>query len=160
MTPPESWIGFFEWAEATWIGSSIQQSIWLFPVIEAFHLTALCLMGGAIILVDLRLLGWGLRGQPIDALARAVRPWLIGGVVAMLSTGVLLFLSEAIKCFYNTSFWVKMITLPVALIFTFLIRNRVAASGPDVSARTRLIGATSLALWFVVAAAGRWIGYS
>lgn len=158
--PPESWIGFFEWAEATWIGTTIQQSIWLFPVIEAFHLTALCVMGGAIILVDLRLLGWGLRGQPVDVLAGHVRPWLRAGVAAMLTTGVLLFLSEAIKCFYNTSFWVKMITLPVALVFTFVVKERTAAAGPDVTVRTRLIGATSLVLWFVVAAAGRWIGYS
>jgi hypothetical protein len=160
MMPPESWIGFFEWAEATWVGTTIQQSLWLFPVIEAVHLVALCVLGGALIIVDLRLLGWGLRDQPVDALARYVRPWFRAGVTVMLTTGVLLFLSEAIKCFYNTSFWVKMVTLAVALTFTFAVRNRVAMAGPETSTRTRLIGGTSLVLWFVVAAAGRWIGYS
>ena len=159
MMPPESWIGFFEWCEATFLGTVVRESIWLFPIIEAVHLVALCVMGGAILLVDLRLLGAGLTGQRPSVLARHVRPWLLAGLAVMLSTGVLLFLSEAIKCFYNTSFWVKMTTLPVAIAFTFLVKNR-ALDGLDTSARSRLLGALSIALWFTVAAAGRWIGYS
>ena len=42
---------FFEWCEATWLGNSIRESLWLFPVIEAVHLLGLCLLGGAILLV-------------------------------------------------------------------------------------------------------------
>jgi len=160
MIPPESWIPFFEWCEETFFGTVVRESIWMFPIIESIHLTALCLMGGALILVDLRLLGFGLKEQGIDELARHVRPWLVGGVAVMLTTGVLLFLSEAIKCFYNTSFWVKMTALPIALLFTFLVRNRAALNGLETSTRSRLIGVASLLLWFTVAAAGRWIGYS
>lgn len=159
MMPPESWIGFFEWCEATYLGTVVRESIWLFPVIEAVHLVALCVMGGAILVVDMRLLGVGLTAQRPSALARHVRPWLLGGLAVMLSTGVLLFLSEAIKCFYNTSFWVKMTTLPVAIVFTFVVRSRLL-DGLDTSARSRVLGAVSIALWFTVAAAGRWIGYS
>ena len=114
---------------------------------------------GAILLVDIRMLGFGLKDQSIQELADHVRPWLIAGVAVMLSSGVLMFLSEAIKCFYNTSFWVKMITLPIALIFTFGVRSRLL-DGLDTSARSRVLGAVSIALWFTVAAAGRWIGYS
>ena len=159
MIPPESWIGFFEWCEATLLGTVVRESIWLFPVIESVHLTALCLMGGAILVVDLRLLGLGMTGQRVAVLARHVRPWLVAGLLVMMGTGVLLFLSEAIKCFYNTSFWVKMTTLPIAIVFTFAVRNRML-DGLDTSARSRLLGIVSIALWFTVAAAGRWIGYS
>ena len=159
MMPPESWIGFFEWCEATLLGTMVRESIWAFPVIEAVHLVALCVIGGAILLVDLRLLGAGLTGHAASDLARHVRPWLLAGLAVMLSTGVLLFLSEAIKCFYNTSFWVKMTTLPVALAFTFAVKNR-SLDGLDTSTRSRVLGAVSIALWFTVAAAGRWIGYS
>ena len=160
MIPPESWIPFFDWCEATFLGVLVRESIWMFPVIESVHLTALCLMGGALILVDLRLLGFGLHEVGLDDLERHVRPWLVAGVTVMLSTGVLLFLSEAIKCFYNTSFWVKMITLPVALLFTFLVKERAIQGGLTTSTRSRVIAAASLALWFTVAAAGRWIGFS
>jgi hypothetical protein len=156
---PESWYPFFEWCEGTLLGSAVRDSIYAFPLIEALHLVALCVMGGALIVVDLRLLGLGLKQQGIAQLAAQVRPWLVGGIVVMLGTGVLLFLSEAIKCFYNTAFWVKILTLPVALIFTFAVRERLL-DGLDTGRSSRLLGATSLALWFVVAAAGRWIGFS
>ena len=157
--PPESWVVFFEWCEATYLGTVVRESIWLFPIIEAVHLVALCVLGGAVLLVDMRLLGLGLTGQRPSVLAGHVRPWLVGALAVMLSTGVLLFLSEAIKCFYNTSFWVKMTTLPFAIAFTFAVKHR-ALDGLDSSARSRVLGAVSVALWFTVAAAGRWIGYS
>lgn len=160
MIPPESWVVFFEWCEATLLGTVVRDSIWMFPIIEAAHLVALCFLGGAILVVDLRMMGAGLRAQTIAELARHTRPWLLGALAVMLGTGVLLFLSEAIKCFYNTSFWVKMVTLPVAIAFTFLVRGRVARSATETTMRTRLVGAVSIALWFTVAAAGRWIGYS
>ena len=74
---------------------------------------------------------------------------------------MLLFLSEAVKCYYSQAFWVKMAVLPVALLFTFVVRQRVALGALDGTAtRRRVTGAVSLALWFTVAAAGRWIGFS
>jgi hypothetical protein len=79
----------------------------------------------------------------------------------MFATGVPLFLSEAIKCYYNTSFWVKMATLPVAIGFTLGLKDPISRR-PDLetSSASRVLGASSIALWFVVAAAGRWIGFS
>lgn len=151
----------FEWFEATPIGQSVRQSLWAFPVIEAVHLLGLCLLGGAILVVDLRLLGTGLKRQRISEVAGRARPWLLAAIAVMILTGVPLFLSEAIKCYYNRSFWVKMATLPVALGYTFGVRERVAHNEAlETSLKSRLIGLGSLSLWFVVAAAGRWIGFS
>ena len=154
-------LAFFEWSENTALGTAIRNSIWAFPVIEAVHLLGLSLLGGAILVVDLRLLGVGLRNQRIVDVILHVRPWLIAAVVVLLSTGLLLYLSEAVKLYYNTSWWVKISTLPVALLFTFLIRKRLVRTGTvHTSGWTRLVGALSIILWFTVAAAGRWIGFS
>jgi hypothetical protein len=151
---------FFEWCEATLIGQVIRNSLWLFPVIEAVHLLALASLGGAVLILDLRLLGVGLR-QPIPEIARESRPWLVGSVVMMLITGIALFLSESVKCYWNFSFWVKMTTLPLALIFTFVVRQPIAKRATaDATVGTRLVALVSMALWFTVAAAGRWIGFS
>ena len=152
---------FFEWCEATWLGNSIRMSLWLFPVIEAVHLLGLCLLGGAILLVDLRLLGVGLRRYPIPQIARDAAPWLTASVVIMLTTGTALFLSESIKCYHNQAFWVKITTLPIALAFTYFVRQRVARTAADeATLTTRAVAAVSIGLWFTVAAAGRWIGFS
>lgn len=151
---------FFEWCEASFIGQAIRNSLWLFPVIEAAHLVALASLGGALLILDLRLLGVGLR-QPIPEVARDARPWLLASLAIMLATGVPLFLSESVKCYWNPSFWVKMTTLPIALVFTFAIRQPIAKRATaDATLRTRLVALISIGLWFTVAAAGRWIGFS
>ena len=161
MSGEDRWLWLFEWLEYTWLGTVVRDSVWMFPVVEAVHLLGLCLLGGVVLTVDLRMLGIGLKRQSISELADDLRPWLIGAVALMFATGVTLFLSEAVKCYYNTSFWVKMATLPIALLFTFTVRERlVTTDGIGVSAKTRLVAAASMLLWFTVAAAGRWIGFS
>ncbi len=130
-------------------------------MIEAVHLLGLCVLGGAVLMVDLRLLGVGLRSYGIAQITRDVRPWFLGALAVMLTTGWALFSSEAIKCYYNTSFWVKITTLPIAIVLTLLIRDRMALrAGTEVTATTRAVGLTSILLWVIVAAAGRWIGFS
>ena len=54
-----------------------------------------------------------------------------------------------------------MYTLPIALAFTFAVRERVARQeNGEPGVRGKVVGAVSLTLWFTVAAAGRWIGFS
>ena len=152
---------YFEWCEATWLGQLVRDSVWLFPAIEAVHLLGLSLLGGSLLILDLRLLGAGLRNQPIALIARGARPWLVTGVCLMIATGLLLFLSEAVKCYHSPSFRVKMSTLPFALLFTFAVRQpRASREGLVTSVESRLLATVSLLLWFTVAAAGRWIGFS
>ena len=133
----------------------------MFPVIEAGHLLGLCVLGGSLLVVDLRMLGVGVRRLPIADLAQDVRPWLLGSIGVMVATGTALFLSESVKCYYSQAFWVKITTIPLALLFTLTVRQRVARAGTfETTARHRLVAMVSLALWFTVAAAGRWIGFS
>jgi hypothetical protein len=156
-----SLLPFFQWCYQSAIGEGIRDSIWLFPVIEAFHLVGLGLTAGAVLMVDLRLLGTGLIKQPVAQLSAAVEPWLLGSLALMLTSGGLLFLSEATKCYYSFAFWVKMTSLFLVLLFTFTVRRRVTRSSltdrPLLGRATALI---SLSLWFGVAWGGRWIGFS
>ena len=144
------------------MGQAVRTSPWAFAVIESIHLLGLAAIGGVVLIVDLRLLGLGLRRQPVAQLARDMEPWLVGSLVVMVSTGVALFLSESIKCYYSTPFRVKMISLMLALAFTFTVRRRTTsvATATEQSVRQKLVGLASLALWFAVAASGRWIGFS
>jgi len=54
---------FAQWSEATALGTAIRNSQYAFPIIEFFHLAALAVIGGAVLVVDMRLLGLGLRKQ-------------------------------------------------------------------------------------------------
>jgi len=150
----------FESFEQTPIGDGIKQSVWIFPAIEAVHLLALALLGGAVLMLDLRLLGIGLATQPPSVIERQTRPWVIGAVSVMIATGVPLFLSEALKLYGKDAFWVKMGALIVVLVYTFAVHNPVARRDPAVGALSKTVAAISIVLWLVVASAGRWIGFS
>lgn len=148
----------FEWFEATTIGTIVRESLWLFPVIECIHLLGLALLGGALLAVDLRLLGLGLRDQPVAGLADKLNPYLKGSIGVLIATGIPMFLSESLKCFYSPPFWYKMTMLVVALLFTFTWRRRVLAKG-ETDFPAKLTALLSLSLWFGVGFAGRWIAF-
>ena len=152
---------FFQWCEQSAIGEAIRNSLWLFPLIEAIHLVGLGVTAGAVLVVDLRLLGLGLRGHPVSQLAKDAEPWLLGSVTTMFASGIPLFLSEAIKCYYSFAFWVKMTSLLLVILYTFTVRRRVVMAGNPTPALWGKIGALiSLTLWAGVGWGGRWIGFS
>jgi hypothetical protein len=157
-----SLLPLFQWCEASTVGSAIRQSPWAFAVIESVHLLGLAAIGGAVLLVDLRLLGLGLRRQPLAQLARDAHPWFVGSLVVMLSTGLALFMSESIKCYYSPAFWTKMTSLLLAVLFTFTVRWRMtqADEGAARPLYQKLVAVVSLLLWVAVGASGRWIGFS
>jgi len=152
----------FESLEASAIGEAVRSSLWLFPVVEACHLMGLAVIGGAILVVDFRLLGLTLRTHSVARLARDMQPWVVGSLVVMILSGIPLFLSEAIKCYYSFAFWTKMTALVGAVLFTFTLR-RVVAGAPDgrfPQAWNRAVALTSIGLWSTVGWGGRWIGFS
>jgi hypothetical protein len=155
-----SLLPFFEWCEQAPLIVAMRGSLWLFPVIESLHLMGLALLGGAVVTVDLRLLGLGLRSQPAAQVARDAEKWLLLALSVLLPTGWLLFMASAVKCYYLTAFWLKMTSLFLALAFTFGVRRKVAlASVEKISGvSTQAVAAVSLVLWSSVAIAGRYVG--
>ena len=153
---------FFQWCETLWLGQFVVGSNWLFPVIEAVHLLALSVLGGAVLVVDLRLLGLGLKGQSASELWRAARPWMIGaladddrhrGPAVPVGTDQVLLQRLVLGedddaadrdrvCVHDS------------------IARHARTTVRNTARRQMLVGALSIALWVTVAAAGRWIGFS
>ncbi|HZP49070.1 MAG TPA: DUF6644 family protein [Vicinamibacterales bacterium] len=155
-------LSVFQSIEFSAIGQALKNSSWAFAVIESIHLLALAAIGGAVLVVDMRLLGLGLKRQTVVDVARDAQPVFVWSLLVMLVTGAALFVSEAIKCYYSTPFWVKMTSLALAILFTFTVKRRATLSdhAPASPAMLRLIALVSLTLWFGVGAGGRWIGFS
>jgi len=55
---------FCRWVQYSAPLVAMRASPWVFPVIATIHLMGLALIGGAVLVVDLRLLGWGLQASP------------------------------------------------------------------------------------------------
>jgi hypothetical protein len=140
---------FFQWMNDLAVSKAIGESIWIFPLVQAIHLVFLALFAGALLIVDLRLLGLGMREQRVAKIARDARPWMILGLVGLVVTGMPQLMQNAMREYFSEYFWIKMYVLPVALIYTFTIRQRVAMADESrvAPAMSKLAGLASILLW-------------
>jgi hypothetical protein len=157
---------FFQWLEGTAGSVAIRESTLLYPFIETTHVLTLCLFLGLIALLDLRLLGIGLRGVPVSEVAGRLLPWALTGFVFMTISGMLLFYSGPVRASGNIFFRVKMLMLILtgvnAALFHLTIYRRVAEwdCDPTPPLRARLAGFCSLVLWSGVVISGRLQAYN
>jgi hypothetical protein len=150
-----------QWLGHTAIAQAIHNSSWLFPFVEIFHLLALALLGGTILLIDLRFFNLGFKSKTMPELFHDVQPWLVLSLAVMLLSGFLLFMSEAVKMYTNEAFRYKMLFLALAMVFTFTIHRAVALKGSGRASPVVgwLVAVISLALWAGVGLGGRAIGF-
>jgi hypothetical protein len=152
-------LSYFEWIQEQRIGAVIRESRWLFPVIEAIHLLGFAVAGGAVLLVSLRMLGYRIGSETPGDVVRDVRRWYHASLVVVLSSGFLLFLSEAVKCYNSFAFRIKISALFMAIVATSVFEGRVT-SGHASRPLQQAAAVITLALWAAVAWGGRWIGLS
>ena len=145
--------------EDSYIGEYVRSSLWLFPVIQSFHLIGLGILGGAVVIGDLRLMGILMRTESTRYVISVTRSWFNFGLFTLVITGIPLFLSEAVKCYYSRAFWIKISCLLLGALFVYFIRNPIVLS-KDENFMIKILGFISFSLWVVTAASGRWIGFS
>ena len=154
-------LSFFQWCQGLAISQVYRQSIWLFAVTQALHLVAITAFMGAILIGDLRMLGWGPVGQSRAGIARSAHRVLLWAGLAVLVTGTLQFTTNALSYSRSSMFSDKMYLLAATLVFTVTLRRWVALSdeGRLPSWVPKAVGAASVALWMSVVVSGRLITY-
>lgn len=158
----EALLPLFEWMETTWFG--VIGKTWgaAFALVEAVHLLAMALLGGAIVISDGRLLGLLLRDVPVQLILSKTHRLFVIGLLVAIASGIFMACGVAMKIYYLPVYWFKMLALTAGLLFTFTVKRPLLADGienlnPWV---VRAVAVASLTVWFTVAATGRWIGYS
>jgi len=151
---------FFQAMNETAMSVLIRESLWMTAVFNTLHLLFLVVFVGAVLIVDLRLLGRGASDQPLAHVARDAQPWLIGALIGLTLTGIPQLMSNALREYRSDLFWMKMAILLVAVVFTFTLRRTVTlADESRVAPATRkAVGFISLALWAAVLIHARLIG--
>jgi hypothetical protein len=152
----------FAWLETSWFGAIGKTWGGVFAVVEAMHLLAMALLGGALLVSDGRLLGLLLRDVPVPLLLRRAHRLFVIGLIAALATGLFMACAVATKIYFLPVFWIKMLALAVGVLFTFAVKRPLLADGiEDLDPWVvRAVAVASLTVWFTVAASGRWIGFS
>src|SRR5580700_551833 len=158
-------LSFCQWIFQTPLSVSIRESIWVYPILNVLHCVGILLVAGTIVVVDLRLLGLGLRRFGVSSVVRQVLPWTLSGFGFMALTGLLLAWSEPLRLYKSVFFPWKLLFIAVACVnaafFHLSIYRSVGAwdARTLTPARARLAGAVSILCWICVISAGRAIGY-
>jgi hypothetical protein len=153
------------WISQTHFATALRESTYMFPIIETIHTLGITVLVGTIAVLDLRLLGFIMKDEPVSRLARQVLPWTWIGFANMLITGLLLSTAEAATNYYNPAFRIKLVLLFLVglnpLIFHLTIYRTVNTW--DIAnvtpLRARATATCSLVLWTGIIVAGRMVAY-
>ena len=154
------------WMNNSDIGTGIRESIWLFPIVETTHVLALALSVGVLVWFDLRLMGWGMKHEPVSQIHKQVMPFAFVGFAIMMLTGVLLFWSEAEKCYLSGFFRLKVLFLVLAALNAGIFELGTKKSIEDWDKypvpppKARMAGLISILSWTAVIVAGRATAYN
>jgi hypothetical protein len=161
-----SLLAFFEWLAETPSSIAIRESMYMYTILESIHVWGLALFVGFTALLDLRLLGWALRDQPMSTSARRFFPLMVSGFIVMVVSGVLLFYAIPVRTYQSVWFRFKVLLLIAAGLnaglFHTTVYRKVAEWDRDVVTprRARVAGAVSLVLWTCIIFSGRMIAYN
>jgi hypothetical protein len=131
---------------------------WAFPLTEIFHIVSFAVAIGTIFMVDLRLMGMGMRNRRPSQLSKDLAPWTLGALAVVFISGPLIWSSDPNMYLRNTGFKFKMTALAIALVYQYTIHRKVALSDPS-PAVGALTGIVSVALWISVIAGGILIAF-
>lgn len=145
--------------------AALRASRWVYPLVNSAHITGLALLFGAILPLDLRLLGvW--RSVPLGLLARVLVPVAMTGLALAAATGLLLFSVSATTYAATPLFLVKLALIAAAVANALMLRRSAdwtLAQIPEISAeptgRLKSAGLLSLGLWLAVILCGRFLAY-
>lgn len=155
-----------EWLQNTPTGTSIRESIWVFPIIESAHVLGLAMSVGLLVWFDLRLVGLTMRHQPISVMHKQIMPWSLAGFSIMFLSGALLFWCNALRAYNSGFFQLKVLFLFLAgvnaIVFELTTKRSMADwdKAPIPPHKVRIAGVLSLVLWVAVIAFGRATAYN
>jgi len=154
------------WLAATPLSESIQTAGWIIPALQTIHILCVAVLFSSAILFDLRI--WRLlqRDVPLADVARRFLPTIWPVLLILLLTGSLLIIGEPRRSLLNTTFYLKMTLLAVAIVLTVALQWPLS-SAPQFWERNwgrRLVArgtaALSILVWCGIIFAGRWIAYT
>ena len=140
------------WPGASWL----RQSSTAYLFVNAAHILGIAALLGAILPLDLRLLGF-FRRFPLEVLGPFLVRCAAAGLGVAVLAGAWLFSVKPDEYLGNPAFRWKLLLLALALI-NVVLQHR-GAGFLQMSPAVRVRAGLSLCLWISVLVAGRWIGF-
>jgi hypothetical protein len=153
---------FFEWLESSLLGQAAKSYGGVYAMFQSLHLFSMALLGGSVLLTDLRIMGVLFRDTPSKVITDSAHKWFKVGLALILGSGIFMVSGVAIKCYHNSFFWYKMAALATGIAFVFAVKRPLLSRDHESLNPWVLksVAVASILVWFTVAATGRWIGFS
>jgi len=151
------------WMGQSWLGQAAREVFWVFPVTEMFHFLGLCLLMGAMLVVDLRLLGFA-RQVSIKQTLKFIPAAGIGLAMNVLS-GMVFLCAYPENYWPSTAFRFKLLAIAIGGLNALWFKQfegpriEVLADDADADLRAKIVAALSLFVWLVVIVLGRLLPY-
>jgi hypothetical protein len=157
---------FCRWLAATPLSNTIQTTGWIIPTLQTIHILGVAVLFSSAIVVDLRI--WRLlqRDVPLPDVARRFLPAIWPVLLVLLITGTLLIVGEPRRSLLNSTFYLKMALLVLALMLTGGLQWSLSSAPQfwDKDRGRRMAGqfaaTVSILVWCGIIFAGRWIAYT
>jgi hypothetical protein len=160
----ENFAWWMEWLEATALAASIRQSIWAYPFIEIIHIFGIVLVAGAAGLFDLLVLFYS-KKIAAEGTAYLLLTWSKRGLILVVPSGILLFITNAKALGYDATFHLKLILLALAGINAWIFHVTIYVpfvqqkQGTLPWKKAKVNAIFSLLLWMSIISCGRLLAY-
>ena len=156
-------IAFFELIQQSNLAQILRSSIWLYPFINFAHIIGMILFFGSLIPLDLRVLGFGQWQVELKQLDQILKPLVKLGLILVLLSGSLLFLTRPLDYINAEIFLLKIIFILIALgngfLFTISRNWQLALIHNKCDRKLKAMALFSIVLWTCVVLCGRLVGY-
>ncbi len=155
-------IELLEWLSATPLATALRRSANLYMFVNAAHILSIGLLIGAILPLDLRLMGF-FPSVPLSVIGPFLSRAAAIGVAAAIVTGFCLFSVRPLEYAQNPAFLAKLGLLTLGVLNAGIVHAgyawRKAIAGAVTAARLRIGALISAVTWLAAVVAGRWIGF-
>ena len=157
---------FMAWLQASALGHAMRESgVWTYGVVNLFHILGVSALFGAVLVLDLRLLGvW--RNVALAAISNPTVPVATTGFVIAALSGVCLMATKATEYVGNPFLYIKFPAISLGILNVAALNCLPAwkqHKSRELSSREQatlaVFGGISLVCWLTAISAGRMIGY-
>ena len=152
---------FLDWLEHSSLAAEIRQSLWMYPALEIVHIVGIVLLVGSTFSFDLRMMGFS-TDIPLGGLSRFLLTWARRGLILVIPSGLLLFITNAGSLGMDPTFWLKIGLLILAGLNALVFHRLVSKDRIDslkLPIHSKIQALISMVLWIGVIACGRLLAY-